>query len=63
MTIPRLTEMAEYWKINPPLHFLVAAYLGAGQKPKQLSQDPGELQSLIGSGFDSEIPEWLKTTK
>jgi len=28
MTLPRLDAMKDYWNDNPPLHQLVAAYLG-----------------------------------
>jgi hypothetical protein len=32
MTLPRLSEIAEYWEHQPPVHLLVARYLGV--KPK-----------------------------
>jgi len=28
MTFDRLKDMRAYWRINPPLHELVAAYMG-----------------------------------
>jgi len=32
MTIPRLEALNLYWKDNPPLHVMVAAYFGIGKK-------------------------------
>lgn len=34
MTVPRMTEMTQYWKGSPPLHLMVAAYFGI-EKPSQ----------------------------
>lgn len=28
MTLPRLAALTEYWRSNPPLHQLIAAYIG-----------------------------------
>lgn len=28
MTIPRLAAMSRYWKQHPPMHVLLAAYVG-----------------------------------
>jgi hypothetical protein len=35
MTVPRLRAMTEYWKANPPLHVMAAAYFGIGAKRKK----------------------------
>lgn len=32
MTIPRLKEITAYQKHNPPIHVMIAAYLGIGAK-------------------------------
>lgn len=32
MDLPRLQEMRDYHLVNPPLHLMVRAYLGAGKK-------------------------------
>lgn len=34
MTVPRLSTFTEYWKSHPPMHLLVAAYLGV-ESPKE----------------------------
>ena len=31
MTLPRLTALNKYWQKYPPVHCLIAAYLGVGQ--------------------------------
>lgn len=61
MTIPRLQAMSDYWQEHPPLHQLVATFLGVKSKaPKE--QDNASLLELVGGGgFSSEKPEWLKT--
>lgn len=33
MTIARLAEMTAFWKKNPPVDLMVAAYLGIENKP------------------------------
>lgn len=48
MTIPRLMEMLAYWKDNPPVHVMVAAYFGLHKnrkKPKKMSD--AELEELM----------------
>ena len=61
MTIPRLKDMTAYWARNPPLHLMVAAYLGVEDKSKSKNQeqDMNELVSMMG--MSTEKPEWLKT--
>ncbi len=51
MTVPRLTEMTEYWKENPPLHVMVAAYFGIS-KDKGGNHRPSELDENGNSLFD-----------
>lgn len=48
MTLPRLDAMNAYWERNPPLHQLVAAYMGfkSEEKPKDVS----ELVAAMGGG-------------
>lgn len=45
MTLPRYEEMREYWDDNPPVHIMVAAYLGHGEKQGQ--QDGGSIEELM----------------
>lgn len=47
MTLPRLAAMTEYWRSSPPLHQLVAAYIGykPAVKAKMIEQD---LSSMFG---------------
>ena len=51
MTVPRLVAMSSYWERWPPVHKLVAMYMGIKpkeEKPKQLSE--GELEAFIALG-------------
>lgn len=34
MTLPRLAAMESYWESNPPVHQLIAAYMGY-KKPEK----------------------------
>ena len=67
MTLPRLNQLAKYWKENPPLHLMVAQYLGLSNKAVSNDEDAQEKNSkeLFGLaseiGLSSEKPEWLKT--
>jgi hypothetical protein len=45
MTIPRLREMTQYWKFNPPVHLMIAAYFGLDDKPAL--QDEGSFSELL----------------
>jgi len=60
MTIPRIKDMSAYWQDNPPLHQMVASYFGIDRKPKT-EPTLADFEGLVGSGFSSEKPEWLKT--
>jgi hypothetical protein len=42
MDLPRLEVMNAYWKKHPPLHLMVQAFLGIGEKTT--SQESGEDQ-------------------
>ncbi|MEW6563317.1 MAG: hypothetical protein AB1400_08830 [Pseudomonadota bacterium] len=48
MTIPRLKEMTAYWRQNPPLHLMVAAYFGAGESPPKENKQQ-DLSELLGN--------------
>jgi hypothetical protein len=51
MDLPRLYAMNDYWQQHPPVHIMVAAYLGI--KPKAtatatpVENDPAEVQALL----------------
>lgn len=45
MTLPEANELCAYWRDHPPVHILVAAYLGI--KPKSTASPPP--QSNIGT--------------
>ncbi len=56
VTWPMLEMMYSYWEDNPPIHIMVAAYLGLGDKGKKGKkgkkgagkyQDHSELLSLF----------------
>lgn len=47
MTLPRLSDMTNYWKKNPPLHLMVAAYFGVGGKPEAEKNHEKQLGDLL----------------
>lgn len=63
MTLFQVEELTSYWAEHPPLHLLVAAYLGAGKDrrlqmpaapfaPEQRPQsDAGPMLARLGPGF------------
>lgn len=65
--LPRLDAMTRYWNDHPPVHVMVAAYLGV--KPSNQSKQPSKsnpqesLQQLAGMGVPvtGERPDdpWL----
>ena len=44
--MPRLEAMKEYWQDNPPIHQLVAGYMG--YKPEEKPQQ-GSMEDLIAA--------------
>jgi len=60
MTLFDFEELTKYWAEHPPLHIMVAAYLGAGKQPTGPSLDdsrnaegsnPEEVRAELGPGF------------
>jgi hypothetical protein len=63
MTLFQVDELTSYWTQHPPVHLLVAAYLGVGKyssprlplasmgRRKQPSSDSGSLLAQLGPGF------------
>jgi len=41
MTVPRLAALSKYWRDYPPVHIMVAAYLGIGKTEKKEVDDDG----------------------
>lgn len=53
MTLPRLYALNNYWMDHPPIHVLVAAYLGAGaDKPKKARTMDEMIADFSGMGFE-----------
>jgi hypothetical protein len=65
MTLLQVEELMSYWAQHPPLHLLVAAYIGverrkqsskppvfAGQK-REPSSDGGPMLAQLGPGFNT----------
>jgi len=52
MTIPRLCALNKYFEINPPIHILLAGYVG--YKPHKKNDDNPDdlLASLASAGFE-----------
>lgn len=54
LTLPRLRALSRYWSQHPPVHLLVAAYLG--YKPDPADQP----EAAAGDGGDASTPiDWL----
>jgi len=63
MTLFDFEELTKYWTEDPPLHILVAAYLGAGKQQHQptgpgrndprnaAAYNPEEVLAELGPGF------------
>jgi hypothetical protein len=60
MTLFQLEELTSYWAHHPPLHLLIAAYLGVGKnnarRPSKAmgrgpSSDSSSLLAQLGPGF------------
>ena len=66
MTLLDFEELTKYWAEHPPLHILVAAYLGAGRQQHRptgaglddsrnaASSNSEEVLAELGSGFRAE---------
>ena len=51
MTLPRLYALNEYWVDHPPVHIMVAAYLGIKPKAKIDNQSGDMLAELLSAGL------------
>jgi hypothetical protein len=66
MTLFQIEELTSYWAQHPPVHLLVAAYLGAGknknprmpptpmERGQQSSSDSSSLLAQLGPGFGAK---------
>jgi hypothetical protein len=50
MTLPQFYDLCAYWADHPPLHELVAGYLGYKRKAKEPAADLGALLALAPGG-------------
>jgi hypothetical protein len=58
MTLFDFEELTEYWIEHPPVHILVAAYLGVGKhQRKRTSSVPGRPSSAAGSNLEVLLAE------
>jgi hypothetical protein len=66
VTVPRLMEISEYWKMVPPMHEVVASFLGGkresargttGPGTERVNDDGALIQDLMALGF--KIPAEL----
>jgi hypothetical protein len=64
MTLFQVEELASYWAQHPPLHLLVAAYLGVGKekharppasvkRAQRSNSDVGSVLAQLGPGFSA----------
>jgi hypothetical protein len=47
LDMPLLVMLAEEWEENPPVHMLLAAFMGYKPKSKSRVNDPAELAALV----------------
>jgi hypothetical protein len=61
MTLLDVGELTAYWAEHPPLHMLVAAYLGVGKekRPRKPSALSDEASSKFGNKMSPDIPSLL----
>ena len=50
MTLPQFADLCAYWVDQPPLHELVAGYLGYKRKAKEPAAELGTLLALAPGG-------------
>ena len=50
MTLPQFYDLCAYWAEHPPLHELVAGYLGYRPRPSAPAADLGALLALAPGG-------------
>ena len=55
MTLLDVEELTRYWIDHPPLHLMVAAYLGARQGHRQADAHPGPPAATRRDGRDSDV--------
>ena len=54
VTLPQLKEMSEFWKRNPPVHRMVATYLGIGKAR------PSDNESVpVEEGMPAFLRDWI----
>ena len=65
MTLFQVEELTSYWAEHPPLHLLIAAYLGVGkarrprippgpfEREQRLQPDAGSVLAGLGPGFSA----------
>jgi len=46
MTIPMVEELNRYWSLHPPMHIMVADYLGYKPKAKEKQADLAEIIAM-----------------
>jgi hypothetical protein len=52
LTVPRLMALNRYWANHPPVHIMIAAYLGVKPREtrKNTEHDMRELIAMFGAG-------------
>jgi hypothetical protein len=56
MDLPRLAFLNKYWADYPPLHIMVAAYLGIGPTAKTKEQDFAEVMAIFPEASEVLTP-------
>ncbi len=63
MDLPRLQEMNAYHLVNPPLHLMVRAYLGAGKRRAKKQMDNESFAELVKMTDGQTAPHLLQVYK
>jgi hypothetical protein len=66
--MPEVMRLCNYWREHPPLHILLAAWLGYDPKSELTSEQVGELASYLGPtqkppGYISDLMGWAEKMK
>jgi hypothetical protein len=61
MTLLEVEELTQYWVDHPPLHLMIAAYLGVGDRSAKRASIPQKRDSFdIGAALVELGPSFLK---
>jgi hypothetical protein len=57
MTLFDVEELTRYWIDHPPLHLMIAAYLGVGKEQRERATRPGTARSNLNANVGQLLAE------